>query len=76
MTWNKIGQIVGPKGDKGDTGDAGGKGDKGDKGDTGDAGPPALIVSSVATTGDLPGTGEAGKYYIVQADGNLYGWSA
>lgn len=73
MTWNKIGQIVGPKGDPGTKGDTGATGGKGD---TGDTGPPALIAGSVATTGDLPASAPAGSYYIVQADGNLYGWAA
>lgn len=79
MTWNALGQIVGTagaKGDKGDKGDTGDTGTKGDKGDTGDTGPPALIVGSVATVSALPASAPAGSYYIVEADGKLYGWTA
>lgn len=34
-----------------------------------------MIAGSVATVGDLPSAGQPGQYYIVQADGDLYGWS-
>jgi len=71
MAWTTVGNIKGPKGDKGDTGD------QGPQGEQGPAGEGIEIAGSVATYADLPddlGTGDAGKGYLVQADGKLYIW--
>lgn len=35
---------------------------------------PPQIQGSVPTVADLPTTGTEGQYWIVEADGNLYGW--
>lgn len=51
---------------------------KGDKGDKGDPGAGLVITGSVATYSDLPTNltqADAGKAYLVQADGKLYVWS-
>lgn len=45
------------------------------QGPPGATGAGATIGGSVATVADLPATGTVGVYQIVQADGNLYGWS-
>lgn len=66
MAWSQVGTLKGPKGDKGD------------KGDTGADGKGISIAGSVATYADLPGglgAPDAGKGYLVLADGLLYIWS-
>lgn len=68
MAWQQVSNIRGPKGDRGE---------QGPKGDPGQDGKGISIAGSVATYGDLPGNlgaGDAGKGYLVQADGLLYVW--
>lgn len=51
------------------------KGPKGDKGDPGEPGQSVTIQGSVATSADLPTTGqEAGDGWITQDDGHLHVW--
>ena len=69
MAWTQQGNIRGPKGDKGD---------KGDQGDPGADGKGISIAGSAPTYAALPtglGAGDAGKGYLVQADGLLYIWT-
>jgi hypothetical protein len=73
--------LTGPKGDKGDQGDTGATGSTGatgPKGDKGDQGDGLQIVATVPTYANLPsglGIGDAGKSWIVDADGLVYFWS-
>lgn len=69
---------TGPKGDKGDQGAQGIQGPQGPQGDAGVDGKSVSIAGQVATYGDLPTTltqADAGKGYLVEADGDLYVWS-
>lgn len=78
---------AGPRGSEGIQGPPGPTGPKGDQGPTGPAGPqgkPGVdgksvsIAGQVATYGDLPTnltTEDAGKGWLVEADGDLYVWS-
>lgn len=66
MAWTATGNIRGPQGAQGL------------KGDKGDAGAGIAIAGSVATYANLPGglgPADAGKGYLVAADGKLYIWS-
>jgi collagen type VII alpha len=66
--WNSI-----PK--PGYTGSKGEIGYSGSQGNTGPQGVSVNILGSVATTGNLPGTGQqAGDAWIVAADGDMYFW--
>lgn len=70
--------IPGPQGPAGNDGAPGEKGEKGDKGDKGEPGAGIAISGEVATYADLPTDlteADAGKSYIVRADGLLYIWS-
>lgn len=79
MAWNQVGfSLMGPKGDQGDPGEQGPKGDDGAAGPAGADGKSVSIVDNVATVDDLPtglGTVDAGKGWIVDADGHLHVWS-
>lgn len=69
MAWEAQGNLKGPKGDKGDQGDQGPRGEDG-------AG--VSIAGQVADYASLPedlGPEDAGKGYLVTADGKLYVWS-
>lgn len=87
MAWTQTGNLKGPKGDTGAQGPAGPKGDPGEQGPIGPQGPqgPAgvdgkgvEIAGQVPTYEALP-TGltaeDAGKGYLVEADGDLYVWT-
>lgn len=68
MAWTVSGNIRGPQGIQGVPGT---------KGDTGAAGTGIAIAGTVATYAALPsglGAGDAGKGYLVTADGLLYIW--
>lgn len=74
----------GPEGPTGAQGPQGEQGPKGDKGDTGARGPAGVdgkgieIAGQVATYSALPTnltTADAGKGWIVNADGDLYVWT-
>ena len=77
----KLKNTGGPKGDKGDKGDTGPQGPQGIQGPKGDDGAPGQginVQGTVATYADLPaglGPSDAGKAYLVSADGKLYIWS-
>jgi hypothetical protein len=64
---------AGPAGPKGDAGAPGPQGAQGSKGDTGAVGSGLEIFGTVATAGDLPGTGTTGDAYLVAGD--LYVWT-
>lgn len=69
MAWTQQGNIRGPQGLKGD---------KGDQGNPGADGKGISIAGSAPTYAALPGglgAGDAGKGYLVQADGLLYIWT-
>jgi hypothetical protein len=73
--WNDLSYAqAGLAGATGPQGPAGPTGPQGPTGPAGADGSGVSIVGSVATTGDLPGSGTAGQGYIVQADGHLYIW--
>jgi hypothetical protein len=74
----------GPEGIQGPVGPVGPKGDQGATGPAGPQGPPGVdgksvsIAGQVATYADLPTTlttDDAGKGWLVEADGDLYVWS-
>lgn len=71
----------GPQGPKGDTGEQGAEGPAGPQGAAGEKGDPGVGISingEVATYEDLPSdltSEDAGKAYIVKADGKLYVWT-
>ena len=52
------------------------KGEQGAPGEKGEDGTGVNIKGSVATSGELPGSGEEGDAYIVQETGNLWVWDA
>lgn len=58
----KVTSIKGPQGAKGETGEKG------------EDGTGVNIKGSVATSGDLPGTGQPGDAYVIQDSGNLAVW--
>lgn len=69
MAWQQQANIRGPQGPKGD---------KGDQGNPGADGKGISIAGSAPTYAALPtglGAGDAGKGYLVQADGLLYIWT-
>lgn len=78
MGWNQQFSLQGPKGDQGDPGIQGPKGDDGPTGPAGADGKSISIAGQVATYADLPtglnSTTDAGKGYLVDADGLLYVW--
>lgn len=59
----------------GATGPTGVTGPTGSLGPTGPAGTSVTIQGSVATSGDLPGSGNVGDGYIVEDTGNLWVWN-
>jgi hypothetical protein len=72
----------GPQGVKGDTGNTGATGPQGAQGNPGPTGPQGatgtgiLMKGSVATTANLPSSGnQQGDAYIVQADDSLHIWN-
>lgn len=68
----------GIQGEQGPAGEQGPQGIPGEKGDKGDPGTGIAISGEVATYADLPTNlteADAGKAYIVKADGLLYIWS-
>ena len=66
---------AGPTGPKGDTGAQGAQGPQGVEGPQGVAGTGITMQGSVATSGDLPASGNTqGDAYIVQADDSLWIW--
>lgn len=70
--------VPGEQGPAGNDGAPGEKGEKGDKGDKGEPGAGIAISGEVATYADLPANlteADAGKSFIVRADGLLYIWS-
>lgn len=73
---------AGPQGPIGLTGLTGAKGSKGDQGIQGIQGPSGedgrslVLLGVVATTGDLPATGEDGDAYVVTADSHWYYWDS
>ncbi len=67
----------GPKGDQGDPGNDGAPGPQGPQGEKGEPGAGISITGEVETYADLPTNlteADAGKSYIVKADGLLYIW--
>jgi hypothetical protein len=79
MAWQTVGaSLKGPKGDTGPTGAQGPQGIQGPQGPAGEDGKGIAIAGSVATYANLPTNltaADAGKGYLVQADGKLYIWS-
>lgn len=66
---------TGPTGPAGEAGPTGPTGADGATGPTGAQGTSINLLGSVATVGDLPGSGNSvNDAYIVNADGNLYVW--
>ena len=71
-TWTKTGNISGPVGPRGDQGV---QGVPGLQGVQGAVGPSITMQGSVATSGNLPPSGNTqGDAYIVQADDSLWLW--
>lgn len=75
---------AGPAGIQGPPGPVGPKGDQGEKGPAGPQGKPGVdgkgvsVAGQVATYAELPKdltTADAGKGWLVEADGDLYVWS-
>lgn len=73
--------VAGPQGVEGPQGEAGNEGPAGPQGPQGERGEPGaglVITGEVETYADLPSNlteGDAGKAYIVEADGLLYIWN-
>lgn len=68
---------TGPSGSDGLSGQAGLDGATGPTGPTGPTGAQGTsinLIGSVASTGNLPGSGNQNDAYIVEADGDLYVW--
>ena len=66
---------TGAKGQKGEVGQKGQKGEVGSKGSTGATGTGVTMEGQVATTSNLPSSGNTkGDAYIVQADDSLHIW--
>ncbi len=61
--------------DVGDIIFSGATGPQGPQGPTGATGAGLTILGSVATVGNLPGSGNVGDAYIVTADSHLYVWN-
>lgn len=69
--------LQGPKGDPGEPGNDGAPGPQGPQGEKGEPGAGISITGEVETYADLPTNlteADAGKSYIVKADGLLYIW--
>jgi hypothetical protein len=67
---------TGPQGIQGNTGAQGPQGIQGQQGSTGAQGISVTLVGNVATSGNLPPTGNAGEAYIVTSTGNLFFWNS
>jgi len=67
---------TGPQGIQGNTGAQGPQGIQGPAGATGAQGISVTLVGNVATSGNLPLTGNAGEAYIVTSSGNLFFWNS
>jgi hypothetical protein len=65
----------GPTGPQGPQGPSGPTGAQGDEGPQGPVGAGVSIKGTVATVGNLPGTGTLGDAYIVTSSGHLYVWN-
>lgn len=75
MAWEQVVSLKGPKGDQGPQGP---QGNQGPQGPTGEDGKGIEIAGSVETYASLPSgltAADAGKGYLVNADGLLYIWS-
>lgn len=79
MAWQSTGvSLKGPKGDQGERGLQGVQGIQGIPGDPGEDGKGIQISGQVATYAELPSglqASDAGRAYLVEADGKLYVWS-
>lgn len=70
--------IQGPPGERGPAGPQGARGPAGPQGERGEDGKSVSIAGQVATYADLPSNltaQDAGKGWLVEADGDLYVWS-
>ena len=80
--WQNVGNIQGPEGPQGPPGPdgpagpigpEGPEGPQGALGPRGEAGPPLAIQGTLASTGDLPATGNPGEGYLI--NGELHVWN-
>jgi hypothetical protein len=67
---------TGSQGIQGNIGPQGPQGIQGQQGNTGAQGVSVTLVGNVATSGNLPLTGNAGDGYIVTTTGNLFFWNS
>jgi hypothetical protein len=67
---------TGSQGIQGNIGPQGPQGIQGQQGNTGAQGVSVTLVGNVATSGNLPLTGNAGEAYIVTTTGNLFFWNS
>jgi hypothetical protein len=67
---------TGSQGIQGNIGPQGPQGIQGQQGNTGAQGVSVTLVGNVATSGNLPPTGNAGDGYIVTTTGNLFFWNS